>query len=78
MQHSLPSYCIDCMQSAGTYHFNSFDITIVMQFATPFYPHIFVANSWRDAGNDDIQYVADVWWQSEKNVLAAYLDFKML
>ena len=31
------------------------------------------------AVNDDIQYVADVWWQiGESYVCAAYLEFKML
>ena len=52
----------------------------VMQFATPFYSHSFVANSSQCnciyiyiniegyAVNDDIQYVADVWWQIGKDM----------
>jgi hypothetical protein len=52
-----------------------------MQFATPFYSHSFVANSSQCnciyiiivniegyAVNDDIQYVADVWWQIGKDM----------
>ena len=41
-----------------------------MQFATPFYPHSFVANSSR--------YMADVWWQiGHSYVLAADLGFTL-
>ena len=55
-----------------------------MQFATPFYPQFCGKQLTvqlcieRYAANDDIQDVADVWWQIGKNyVLAADLEITL-